>query len=554
MSNTNNEGTDNSRRLFLKAGVLTGATSLSAVALSGCNQSSKDSATVVKAEKDAKKWSWENVPDPIPESKIVKTVNSDIVVIGAGIAGLSASAHASEMGGSVSVVEKHTGVRICGLMFGATDSKLMQKHGVKCDKEKVVVDWLKTCGDRPQEELVRLYADRSPEVINWLINKAESYGCPVYLYNGQYTGKNHFEHAGTHIFKYDFFPGQGINHTPGWMLKMECEESKNVDFYFENHVEQLLQKDGRVIGCIAKSKEGYVKYLGSKGVLLATGDIAHDREMLECFAPIGLLPKKVIYPPKPLNTGDGHKMGLWVGAQPEIGDWPTMLHPLAYSWQQFGFIHVNSQGKRFMNEDTWLQAKSVKILTQPGNKDFAYTIFDKNWKEQLAKSIPEGGGQFWDGMERTIEEEWTPDLDVHNLEKGIESGIAFKAETLEQLADLIDVDKKSFLATIKRYNQLTDSGVDSDYGKNIKMMNSIKEGPFYATKHGPALLAVTGGLLVNNKIQVIDKEHEPIPGLYAAGNVSGGRYGVDYPVTINGTSLMTATMWGYIATETMLKS
>ncbi|MBR9727776.1 FAD-binding protein [Shewanella intestini] len=514
----------------------------------------KDCPTTEVGEKGAKKWSWETVPAPIPESKIVKTIKSEIVVIGAGIAGLAAAARASELGGKVAVVEKHTDVRICGLMFGATNSKLMQKNNIKCDKEQVVVDWLKTCGDRPQEELVRLYVDRSPEVIDWLIEKAEGHGCPVHLYNGQYKGKNHFEHMGTHIFEYNFFPGQGINHAPGWMLKMQCEEAKDVDFYFENHVEQLLKKDGKIIGCVAKTKEGYVKYLGSKGVLLATGDISHDREMLECFAPVGLLPKKVIYPPKPLNTGDGHKMGFWVGAQPDLGDWPTMLHPLAYSWQQFGFIHVNTQGNRFMNEDTWIQAKSIKILTQPGNKDYAFTVFDSNWKEQLARTIPVGGGQFWDGMERNITQEWTPDLDVKRLENDIESGIAFKADTLEELADLIGVDKKIFSSTIKRYNELSDAGVDSDYGKNPIMLNSIKEGPFYATKHGPALLAVTGGLLVNNKIQVLDENHQPIPGLYAAGNVSGGRYGVDYPVTINGTSLMTATMWGYIASETMLNA
>lgn len=544
-----------SRRTFLQGGVLAASAAV-AGSLIGCSPapsggSSKASGKdVAKTSGESRAWSWETAPEPIADGDIVETVETEVVVVGAGVAGLAAACRAKELGLKTIVLERGASISLRGLMFASFDSKLMRKYGVSIDKEAVIADWMKTCGGRPSEELVRMFANRSGEVTDWMIEKSDGYGCGVRLYDGQYKGETHKEYCGTHMWNYDFFENQGINHTPGWMFWMETE-GKGVDYYYNMRAEQLVKEGDRVAGVVAKGEKGYVKYLAKKGVVLATGDISGDPEMVEAFAPYSLEKFPLIYMPSGQNTGDGHKMGMWAGGISEASNYQPMLHPLAGSWLQYGFLHLNTQGNRFMNEDTWIQAKSAKVMQQPGADGFAFTIFDSNWPTQLEKTIPVGGGQFWDGMERTIEQPWTPEEDTATLARDIEKGTAFKADSLEELAGLLGVDKTTFLASIERYNALAEAGVDEDFGKNPIMMNTIKQPPFYATKWGPALLVITGGLMTNTKTQVIDAEHKVIPGLYAAGNVAGGRYGVDYPVTINGTSLASAVVWGYVAAETL---
>lgn len=540
-----------SRRTFLQGGALAAGTALMSTLASHAPTAAYADENTVEAPATGHTWSWEVAPDPIPDSDIVETIESEIVIVGAGVAGLAAACHANELGAKVVILERGETISLRGLMFASFDSKLMREKGVSFDKEAAIADWIKTCGGRPDESLVRTFANRSGEVTDWMIDKSDSYGVGVRLYGGQYKGARHQEYCGTHMWNYDFFEGQGRNHTPGWMFWMETE-GNGVDYYYETRGEQLIKDGDRVIGVVASTADGYKKFLASKAVILATGDISGDPEMIEAYAPYPLDKFPLIYMPVGQNTGDGHKMGMWVGAVSEEGNYQPMLHPLAGSWLQYGFLHVNSQGNRFMNEDTWIQAKSTKVMQQPGDSCFAFTIFDKNWPEQLEPTISIGGGQFWDGMERTVDQAWTPEEDKATLAADIEAGNAFQADSIEELAELMGVDAANLVATIDRYNELAEAGADEDFGKNPIMMNTIKEPPFYATKWGPALLVITGGLKTNTKMQVLDKDSCVIPGLYAAGNVAGGRYGVDYPVTINGTSLATAVVWGYIAAETIV--
>lgn len=101
----------------------------------------------------------------------------------------------------------------------------------------------------------------------------------------------------------------------------------------------------------------------------------------------------------------------------------------------------------------------------------------------------------------------------------------------------------TFVATVNRYNQLYELGKDLDYGKRPEMLTSITEPPYYALKFGPAILNVFGGTLTDTKMRILDKDHHPIPGLYAVGNVAGGLHGVDYPLLLNGNSHTRALIW-----------
>lgn len=233
-----------------------------------------------------------------------------------------------------------------------------------------------------------------------------------------------------------------------------------------------------------------------------------------------------------------------------MGPLPTMIHLIKYAWYCFGFLYVNTEGKRFMNEDTWIQAKSIRILTQPGNVDYAFSIFDSKYLDELKDQIEIAGGQFWDDMVRIGP--WKPDTTKKTVEDAIKSGNGFRADTLEELADLIGVDKTNFINTVNKYNEMARAGEDTEFHKRKELLTTIEKPPFYALKFGPAMLVIPGGLEISENYEVVDDNKKPIPGLYAIGNVAGGRYGVDYPVCINGNSHGSALTMGYLVAERIL--
>ena len=155
---------------------------------------------------------------------------------------------------------------------------------------------------------------------------------------------------------------------------------------------------------------------------------------------------------------------------------------------------------------------------------------------------------FWDNFRfigSTFEE--SVETTVKTIENGVENDPKnyFKADTLEELADLIGVDKETFLATVARYNELADAGEDVDFYKDTVFLTPIKEGPFYATRVGAGLLAVVGGLHIDDNNQVMTAEDEVIPGLFAVGNVSGDMYAQDYPINFMGNSHGRCLVGGY---------
>ncbi len=111
----------------------------------------------------------------------------------------------------------------------------------------------------------------------------------------------------------------------------------------------------------------------------------------------------------------------------------------------------------------------------------------------------------------------------------------------------------NFKAAVARYNEMCKNKADTDFGKRPELLNPVEKPPFTALKFGGALLVVTGGLNVDAKLRVLDKDSNPIPGLYAVGNVAGGLYGVDYPTIIPGNSHGRALTWGYLAGKNVLE-
>lgn len=506
--------------------------------------------------------SWAKEPEKIPESSIAESVETDVLIIGGGIAGLAAGARCTDLGQRCIVLEKYHGLVARGAHIACLDSPEMQRFGVKIDKSQFARDWMRICGSRVDEKLLWLYINNCTDAVQWLTDLGGD-DVELKLFGGRYKGPDFTEYDGTHYMVRK--PGSQ-RYKSGGGARLMCEILQ--DHCLEGEGNRIIRKteakylekdeNGRVVSAIALCEDGlYRRYVGRKGVILATGDIGSNPEMLKTFCPMGLIPERNGYAPVDpktrigLNTGDGHRMAYWMGGQFETPSWALSLHLLAYSIYVFFFLFVNREGERFMNEDTWVQAKSIRCLMQPRG-EFAYTVFDSKWFKELGERIEITGGQFTEPLQADYGYKWSDDIGIDKqIERYVQRGTCFKADTLEELAQLMEVPEDKLKATVARYNELYKMGEDVDFGKRSELLTSIEKPPFYALKWGPALLNVHGGMLTDTNMRVLDKEKHAIPGLYAIGNTAGGLYGVDYPLLWNGNSHSRAITWARQAVKTI---
>ena len=493
-------------------------------------------------------YSWETPPDAIPEAQIKETVEADVVVIGGGISGLAAAARCSAKGLSCIVIDKNQNMVAIGAQIAAVNTKAMAERGLHIDKSQLAADWLKVSGSRIEESLLWIFINRSAEGFEWMLGLAgDCIETDVYVgYNGPMFG----EYPGTHHItlkegskKYENFFGGRLA-----CEIFEKELLKNGGKLFRGTAAKMLEKDarGRVVSCVAEHTDGtFTRYTGKKAVVLATGDCSADREMTEAFCPIGLRTSRHF--PRKGNTGDGQKMAYWAGGVLDNPEWAVTMHVLGHSGLQFFYLHVNKLGKRFMNEDTWMQAKAIRCLMQPGG-DFAFSVFDSKYIDEIAERWELLGGQGMSllkmhgekfnretlvtAIERTLAGHGYP-AEMPDSDK---SPNGFVADTLEELAEKMNVPVENLKATVARYNELAAKGEDTDFGKRGVMLTPIVKPPFYALKWGPSLLDIFGGAITDERLNVLGADSKPIPGLYAVGNVAGGMYAIDYPLLLNGNS------------------
>ena len=483
-----------------------------------------------------KGYSWETPPAKIPESDIAETVKTEVLILGGGISGLAAGARCVDMGLKVVCLDKNEKLKALAGQIAAVNSRVMAKQGIVIDKKQLAADWLKMSGSRVQEDLLWLFINRSAEGFHWMLDLAGEENLDVSVYQA-YQGPMFSEYPGTHhIFKKkecDKYTAFG-----GGVLACEIFQTELLEkggTLLRGTTALYLEKNdaGRVTGCIAKCADGrYRRYEGSRAVVVATGDPSEDEEMMEAFCPIGLrAPSKF---PRPGNTGDGQKMLYWAGAALDNPEWAPTIHALGGCGFQGFFLHVNRLGNRFMNEDTWMQAKSIRVLMQPGG-DFAFSILDSKYLDEMEERYSELGGQ---GMMPlgSVGGSFNRERMVNSMNRYIEQGNAFKADTLEELAEKIEVPVENLKKTVKRYNEIVASGDDVDFGKRTRLLTSIEKAPYYALKWGPQLLDVFGGAQITTDLEVLGPDSKIIPGLYATGNTAGGMYAVDYPLLLNGNS------------------
>ncbi|MBR2835302.1 MAG: FAD-binding protein [Coriobacteriales bacterium] len=510
--------------------------------------------------------SFFTAPAPMTEADCVETKEADVVIIGAGNSGCAAAASCVDNGLNVIVIEKLGTVQGRGGGIGLCNTKFTKEYGEKIGQDLTVNieeaqhRWIRTCASRVKESLVSQWFNRSGEAGNWLIDKAAEYGvfpdsfrayAPNAIIPESFSYHQFHRTADTPKFPAEcsYFVATSILYVDSQDAEKHGGVCATYDFY--TCAQQLVKDNqGRVDGVVALNEDGdYVYYRGTKGVIIATGGIDMDQEMVDYYCePIVRHCLENQNSPAGYSTGDGIKMGLWAGAAVQGGDFPLMLHPQAGCMFHGAFMFVNKEGQRFCNEGTWVQGKSMNVMRQTDN--MAWSIFDANYGEQNVKTLENGvgGGMFWDSMGGEVGDPFKPEDVTSIVDSAIaaDNGTAYKADTLLELAKLINVDPVGLQESVDRYNELVAQGVDTDFHKQADFLFPVVEPPFYAAKVGVALLAIVGGLEINNKMQVLTKDRQIIPGLYATGNASGDLYAVDYPINMAGNSNGRCLTWGYL--------
>lgn len=490
----------------------------------------------------------------VPAEDIKQILTTDVVVVGAGTSGLSAALSAAQAGAKVILIEKHIIYRWGGGHNSAIGSRLQKKLGIEINIDEVVSELMRYGTNRTDQRLIRLWAENSGAVIDWILDMTEAAGIgasihqwplpsgynPKDEYYPTYPMTCHYWHASIRegldgsareeVTK----SGSGFQWNQGIMLKCLEDNFKKIggEIRYQTRALQLIRKGKeRVTGVIAQDKDGqYIQFNASRAVVLCTGDYGNNPEMMKKYCPefadIASVKSKNLYmlwtkdlreAKEPLNVGDGHQMAMFIGAVMEPAPHAPNSHAMGILGSD-AFLHVNIKGERYENEDVPTQALTASLTRQPGN--IAWQVFDEKWEKEIPKM----------GIGLTKICEVTDDLRLSV------KASALKADTIEELAIKMKVPIETFKSTVARYNELARNGKDFDFGKRPDRLTTIEKPPFYAGKLTYKFAVVHGGLNTNYRLQPLDKDWEVIPGLYLAGNMVGGFFAIDYPTMCPGLS------------------
>ena len=563
------------RRSFAEGAMASG------IALTLGNMFSASQAHAQEAPSGNAEYSFQEVPEAIPEDLIVDTVDCEIVVVGAGVAGMAGIMYAACNGADVHVLEKgpHEGVH--RLSVAGINSKVMldSNGGVRVDPAAYTKDFFRySSGFQTKMNNVSRYAKDSGKWVDWLYDRLQEKGWGLIPYPGNTSVDDSgfwTDYAGAFWFVDPNGDSPLTGKTPNWMaLFREIAEEHGATFHFDEPGVRIERADdGRVTGVISKSKiDGcYRRYNAKLGVLLAAGDFYNDKEMVHRYCPH--LEKCVSSICEPNNTGDMHKAGIWVGAAmddysagdlfafenaqcnnwvaPEPGEegyTPIIDNTRGCMWAPavagYPVLWVDDAGRRFVKEDQnlfQLAGAQAVLGTADG---LAWSVWDSEWQTKF----PEGWQESSVGALLMLMSLTTPE----EVEREVAAGLIKKFDTIEELAEGCGFDKEVFEETIARYNYLCARGEDIDCYKDASWLTSIDTPPYYAAQWGVMITSTRCGLKTDERGRVMDVAGRTIPGLYAAGNNGGNFYGIIYPATMGGTGIGHGQFYSWTAVRDML--
>ena len=536
-------------------------------AAKSCYAQAKGEATVTSVQLptgDENDWLGKE-PD-IDEAAITETVDTDILIVGAGNGGIFAAAYAAANGLNFRIIEQNGNVQDTRHWYGAIDSAAAKEAGEKpADRAKLLSEISRYASGKCDQRVVKTWINESAAMHDFMRSILEDkYGWTCDFTSGAEAAwpAENAEHNTDYLFpvqEHNYMASESASGKPRNELLLDYIRELGYDVDFKTSLAKL-EKDstGRITGIIAQSTEDdhFIRYNANKGVLLACGGFPGNPYMMEQLDPLGTsVTTACSYSPS--DKGYGIRAAVWAGANLDKEAAPMLFDRgivapgvdagYVESENSFGgkafpgeikqynpgtqpFLKVNRNGERFANESSPYNDIVYAAAHQPG-RVYAQ-ICDANILEDVKRFHTIGcSAQTRNAGAEYIQKQ---------MDNAEEKGCFFKADTIEELADKLGFTgeaKDTFLATVDRYNELYDQQNDEDFGKPAYRLSAIRTAPFYGCWLGASLLCTEQGIAINDKGQALDNDNKPMPGLYVTGDMSGSFFANNYPCLMAGVAM-----------------
>ena len=513
---------------------------------------------------DANDWLGKE-PD-IDEAAITETVDTDILIVGAGNGGMFAAAYAAANGLNFRVIEQNANVQDTRHWYGAVDSAAAKEAGEPAtDKAKLLSEISRYASGKCDQRVVKTWINESAAMHDFMRSILEDkYGWVCDFTSGSEAAwpAENAEHNTDYLYpvqEHNYMASESASGLPRNELLLQYIQELGYDVDFKTSLAKLEKNsEGRITGIIAQSTEDdhFIRYNANKGVLLACGGFPGNPYMMEQLDPLGTsVTTACSY--SPADKGYGIRAAVWAGANLDKEAAPMLFDrgvvapgvdggyvdsDSAFGGKAFPgkirqynpgtqpFLKVNRNGERFANESCPYNDIVYAAAHQPG-RVYAQ-ICDANILEDAKRFHTIGcSAQTRNGGEKYIQ---------GKMDEAIEAGALFKCDTLDELADKMGFTgaaKDTFLATVERYNELYDKQNDEDFGKPAYRLSAIRTAPFYGCWLGASLLTTEQGIAINERGQALDNNNQPMEGLYITGDMSGSFFANNYPCLMAGVAM-----------------
>ena len=509
---------------------------------------------------------WLGKEPDIDEAAITETVDTDILIVGAGNGGMFAAAYAAANGLNFRVIEQNANVQDTRHWYGAVDSAAAKEAGEPAtDKAKLLSEISRYASGKCDQRVVKTWINESAAMHDFMRSILEDkYGWVCDFTSGTEAAwpAENAEHNTDYLYpvqEHNYMASERESGLARNELLLQYIQELGYDVDFKTSLAKLEKNsDGRITGIIAQSTEDdhFIRYNANKGVLLACGGFPGNPYMMEQLDPLGTsVTTACSY--SPADKGYGIRAAVWAGANLDKEAAPMLFDrgivapgvdagyvdsDSAFGGKAFPgkirqynpgtqpFLKVNRNGERFANESCPYNDIVYAAAHQPG-RVYAQ-ICDANILEDTKRFHTIGcSAQTRNGGKKYIQ---------GKMDEAIEAGALFKCDTLDELADKMGFTgaaKDTFLATVERYNELYDKQNDEDFGKPAYRLSAIRTAPFYGCWLGASLLTTEQGIAINEKGQALDTNNQPLEGLYITGDMSGSFFANNYPCLMAGVAM-----------------
>lgn len=543
-----------SRRNLFKAAGATALVAAAAGTLSGCGKGYVDAAENKNETTQAPAGpAWLGMAPEVDEADITETIDTEVVVVGCRTGGLPAIISAAENGAKVLGIEQMSSIQNPREDLGAIDSRYQLEAfeefpQFRIDKMEAMEDIVRYANGFVNYDLIKLWADESGAMIDWIADIVERNG----EFKMWFEGSIGTENTGARDKAW------ATGHSPEKLTEDKevsfgsCLRDYATELGAEFRYDTMLVKceqnaDGRVTGVICQDGNDlhYIRVNASKGVILATGGYVANTEMVEARQAWNNR-LKINVPVGGSCTGDGIKAAMWCGASIDpIGCAVTFNRAcckpdevagsdLKGKWFWFGeqpFLKVNLNGKRFCNESGPYDYMLHSAYMQPYHT--YVDIWDSDYVEQV-KQLNEVGCCRLYPFDNGAPSNMPVSLMGKKFEELEEAGYIQKADTMEELAEKLNLPVEATVETWNRYNMFAEQGKDEDYNKEPYRLTSLTHPPYYGVRTGSWFLATIDGVSINTDMHAVDEAGRQIEGLFMVGNDSGGFFSVSYPNLMTG--------------------